>query len=329
MHPATEYFQALFDADDVLCITLLSATKTFKNGMPLTVNKFVLMSKVIAPAGIKHLTKLNATDHVYVSMATFNAGTSKRTKENIQRVAHVFVECDERGDEVLVAIRASVKAKEIPPPNVIVESSPNKYQAIWNVEGFTIEQCVALNKTLQQKFGTDPASVDVARVLRVAGFANIKAKYPDPKPIARIIERNPSFLAHELSDFNIPLVVQPATMIHAKADDAEVQQAIDLLLAALQAAQVPHGHVEPWSGAFKILPQECPWADAHTNGMRGDAMVGVQPSGKFFFRCLHGHCIDKDWKAFREFLEQRAGRRLKFKVKTLKKRIEPKVQSRI
>jgi hypothetical protein len=319
MHPAVEYFRALFDAEDTLCVTLISATKTFKNGMPLTVNRFVPFAKVVAEAGIKRLTKLNATNHIYVSMCSFKPDATKRVKDQIARVAHVFVEADERGQEVLAAIRGSAAAGEIPKPTVIVESSPNKYQAIWNVDGFTIEQCVALNRTLQQKFGTDPASVDVARVLRVAGFANIKRKYPEPKPIARIIERNPNFLPHELSDFNVPLIVQPATTLHAKAEDSEVQAAIETLLAALDAAQVPHGNVEPWSGAYKILLTECAWADAHTNGMRGDSMVGVQASGKYFHRCLHGHCVDKDWKAYRAFLEQRAGQKLKFKVKAARK----------
>jgi hypothetical protein len=314
MHPAVEYFRALFEESDTLCLTFIHTQKTFKNRMPLTVNKFVPFEKVISDAGIKSLMKHNETEHVYVSMATFKPGSTKRVKDNIARVAHVFVEADENGPAVLDAIHASVAANEVPPPTVIVESSPNKFQAIWSVENFTLEQQVALNKTLQMKWGTDPASVDAARVLRVAGFRNLKEKYGDVKPVARIIEHNRSFLPHEPCDFNVPLTVMPAT-VHAKAEDSEVQQAIELLLAALDAAQVPHGNVEPWSGAFKILPQECPWADAHTNGMRGDAMVGVQPSGKFFFRCLHGHCMGKDWRAYRAFLEQRAGRKLKFKVK--------------
>lgn len=319
MHPAVDYLNALFEEDDVLCITLISATETFKSGMQLALNRFVPLGKVIAPAGIKRLTKLNATNHIYVSMATFKSGSKQRVKDNIARVAHVFVEADERGEEVLAAIRASATANEIPPPTVIVESSPGKYQAIWNVEAFTIEQCVALNKTLQQKFGTDPASVDVARVLRVAGFANIKAKYPDPKPIAKIIEHNKSFLApYVLADFNVPLTV-PVAAQHAKAGDGAVQAAIELLLAALDAAQVPHGNVEPWSGAFKILPSECPWSANHSNGQLSDCMVGVQPSGKFFFRCLHSHCVDKDWRAYRAYLEQRAGKKLRFKVKAAKK----------
>jgi hypothetical protein len=319
MHPAVEYLKALFDESDTLCLTFIHTQKTFANGTPLTVNKFVPFHKVVSDAGIKNLTRHNRLEHIYCSMATFQPGSKQRVKDNIARVAHVFVEADERGEEVLAAIRASVAAKEIPEPTVIVESSPNKYQAIWSVDGFTIEQCVALNKTLQHKFQTDPASVDVARVLRVAGFANLKEKYGAVKPVARIVERNPSFLPHELSDFNVPLVVQPATMIHAKAEDSEVLAAIELLLAALDTAQIPHGNVEPWSGAFKILPQTCPWSDSHTNGQLGDCMCGVQGSGKFFFRCLHSHCVGKDWKAYRAFLEQRAGRKLNFKVKAARK----------
>ena len=318
MHPAVEYLSALFDADDVLCITTISATETFKNGMPLTLNKFVPFKKLIADAGIKRLTKLNETNHIYVSQATFRPETTTRTKDNIANVDRVFIEADENGPEVLAAVRASAAAGEIPAPTIVVESSPRKYQFIWATTGFDISTQVAMNRTLQQKFQTDPASVDAARVLRLPGFANIKAKYPDPKPIAKIIEHNKSFLPHELSDFNIPITM-PVAAQHARADDGEVQAAIELLLAALDAAQVPHGNVEPWSGAYKIVLTECAWASNHTNGMRGDSMVGVQASGKFFHRCLHGHCADKSWKDYRQVLEQRAGKKLRFKIKAARK----------
>lgn len=315
-HQCVEYFNALFEPEDLLCISLLHKTKTFANGLPLMVNKFVQMSKVIAPAGIKRLTKLNHENNIFCSMAVFTPGTSKRVKDNIANVDRVFIEADENGEAVLAAVRASVAAKEIPPPTIVVESSPAKFQFIWATENFDVATQVAMNRTLQQKFGTDPASTDATRVLRVPGFRNLKKKYGPVKPVARIVEHNKYFLRHEPSDFAIGMTVKPDTAVHAKAEDAEVQQAIDLLLTALDAAHVPHGKVEPWSDAFKILPQECPWADAHTNGMRGDAVVGVQPSAKYFFKCLHGHCADKTWKEFRAYLEQRAGRKLKFKPKS-------------
>lgn len=313
MHPAVHYFRALYESGDILCITTISSTETFKNGMPLTLNKFVPYEKVISDAGIKRLTKLNETCHIYTSMCSFKPGTKKRTKDCVERVAHCFIEADDNGPAVLDAVHASAAAGELPLPNVVLESSPGKVQCIWNISRFSLEHQAALNKALQIKFGTDPASVDSTRILRVAGFKNLKPAY-NPKPIAKILEHNRSFLPHEPEDFLIPLTV-PTPSAHAKADDADVQAAIELLLAALDAAQVPHENVEPWSGAYKILPQTCPWNAAHTNGMAGDCMCGVQGSGRFFFRCLHSHCADKTWKDYRKFLEQRAGRKLRFKVK--------------
>ena len=317
MHQAVIYFRALYESGDTLCITTISATETFANGMPLTRNVFVPYEKVISDKGIKHLTKLNETNHIYVSMCTFKPGTTKRTKNNVERVAHCFIEADERGAEVLAAVHASAAAGELPLPNIVVESSPGKVQCIWNISGFSLEHQAALNKALQLKFGTDPASVDSTRVLRVAGFRNIKPAY-DPKPVATILEHNRSFLFYEPDDFNIPVTV-PTTATHIKADDVEVQQAVEKLEAALVAANVPHSALQSWSGAWKFELPTCAWSDLHTNGMLGDAMVGVQPSGKYFYRCLHSHCADKTWKEFRRFLEQRAQRRLNFKVKLARK----------
>ena len=199
-HQCVEYFNALFEPEDLLCISLLHKTKTFANGLPLMVNKFVQMSKVIAPAGIKRLTKLNHENNIFCSMAVFTPGTSKRVKDNIANVDRVFIEADENGEAVLAAVRASVAAKEIPPPTIVVESSPAKFQFIWATENFDVATQVAINRTLQQKFGTDPASTDATRVLRVPGFRNLKKKYGPVKPVARMVEHNKYFLRHEPSD---------------------------------------------------------------------------------------------------------------------------------
>jgi hypothetical protein len=312
VHPAITYFLALYDPEETVCITLLSATKTFKNGQPLTVNRFVPMAKVIAPAGIARLTKLNKENHIFCAMCSFVPGSKNRVKSNIERVANCFIEADERGPEILAAVRASVAAKEIPPPSIIVESSPNKYQFIWSVENFEIATQVAMNKTLATKFGTDMASTDCARVLRAPGFFNIKPAY-NPKPIARIVEYNKHFLRYGPEDFKIEMTVKPDTTVHVAADDSDVEHAIQVLLAGLEAANIGHSGVQPWTDAFRITLTECPWADAHENGQRGDAMVAIQASAKPMFKCLHRHCAERNWiKDFRPYLEKRAGKRLKF-----------------
>ena len=249
-------------------------------------------------------------------MAAFQPGATKRIKPNIANVDRCFIEADENGPEVLAAVRASVAAKEIPPPTVIVESSPGKYQFIWATEGFTIATQVAMNRTLQQKFQTDAASTDCARVLRLPGFRNLKEKYGPVKPVARIVEYNKHFLRYGPEDFNIPLTVQPDTRVHVAADNEEVQQMIELVKGALDAARVVHQNVQPWADAYKFVLDVCPWGESHANGLKGDAMCGVQPSGKPFFRCLHKTCAERDWvKDFRPYLQAQAGRKLKFKLK--------------
>ena len=320
VHPAVAYLNCLFEPEDLLCISLLSTTKKFANGQPLVENKFIPMAKVITPAGIKRLTALNRTNHIYVSMCTFQAGSTKRIKSNIERVAHVFVDADDDGPKVLAAIRASVDAGEVPPPNIVVESSPNKFQAIWNIADFDVPLQEAMNRTLQQRFGTDAQTVDATRVLRAAGFANLKEKYGPVKPIAKIIEHNRRFLPYSPEDFHIALTVQPDRTVHVAAASEEVQQMINLVEAALDAAQISHGSVEAWTDAWKIALVECPFADAHENGNRGDAIVAIQASAKPMFKCLHRHCAERNWvKDFRPFLELRAGKKLRFKIKAAKK----------
>ena len=136
------------------------------------------------------------------------------------------------------------------------------------------------------------------------------------KPVARIVEHNKYFLRHEPSDFAIGMTVKPDTAVHAKAEDAEVQQAINLLLTALDARTFHTAKSSRGLTRSRFCRKNARGPMRDTNGMRGDAVVGVQPSAKYFFKCLHGHCADKTWKEFRAYLEQRAGRKLKFKPKS-------------
>jgi hypothetical protein len=309
-HAAVQYLKALFSEDEVLCVTFIHGTKTYANGNAVTENVFLPLSNVINDAGIKRLMKRNEKEHIFVSMAPFKAGSANRTKDNISAVRHIFVDADENGPAVLAAIRAEVDAWRIPPPAVILESSPNKFQVIWNVEGFTIELQEALNKTLMMKFGTDPKAVDAARVLRVAGFKNIKLKYADPKPVATIIEQNDGVYGPE--DFKIPLAVEPEdNSSRTVADDKTIQAKIDLLTAAMDAASVGYASARKWGGGFLFELKKCPWSANHSAGETG-AVVIVQPSGAYAFTCQHEHCSDKKWDEFRAFLEAIVGHALAF-----------------
>ena len=50
-------------------------------------------------------------------------------------------------------------------PNYVLNTSPDKFQVVWKVEGMTIED---------REFDGDAAATDSTRVLRLPGFANKK-----------------------------------------------------------------------------------------------------------------------------------------------------------
>jgi hypothetical protein len=55
-----------------------------------------------------------------------------------------------------------------------VNSSPEKHQVVWKVEGMNLEEAEGLLHTMAREFGGDPAATDATRVLRVPCFANKK-----------------------------------------------------------------------------------------------------------------------------------------------------------
>ncbi len=62
----------------------------------------------------------------------------------------------------------------VPPPNYTVNTSPEKFQIVWRVEGIDREHGEALLRAMARKLGGDPAATDSTRVLRLPGFVNRK-----------------------------------------------------------------------------------------------------------------------------------------------------------
>jgi hypothetical protein len=77
------------------------------------------------------------------------------------------------------------------------------------------------------------------------------------------------------------------------------------LLAELAKWGIPAPRLKRWSDGYLVELPECPWADVHTTG-RGGAAVAIHASGACDFFCLHAHCADRDWRAFRAVMEGRA-----------------------
>src|SRR5580658_2578378 len=137
-----------------------------------TIQRIVPLERALAPRYLGWLAHENATGtNIYVSANPLCSGSRKRTKECIAAVRHLYLDLDADGEARLTSVRVS---DAVPPPNAVLSTSIGKYQVLWRVEGFTLEQQESALKLLAITFGGDPACTDCNRVLRLPGFLNSK-----------------------------------------------------------------------------------------------------------------------------------------------------------
>jgi len=134
---------------------------------------------------------------IYLSLNILKPHAHGRTKADIHKIRHLYLDLDQQAPQKLGTIYQSAA---IPLPNYVLETSPNKYQVIWRVEGITQNRAEQLLRGLAQRFGGDPAATDAARVFRLPGFNN--KKYSQDFTVK--VERTnlPEAVYHE-SDFKV------------------------------------------------------------------------------------------------------------------------------
>jgi hypothetical protein len=137
-----------------------------------TLQRVVPLERALASRYMGWLAHENATGaNVYVAANPLRSGSRRRTKESIAAVRHLDVDIDTDGEARLAALRASDAA---PTPNIVLSTSPGKYQVLWRVDGFDFERQESALRILAFTFGGDSACTDCNRVLRVPGFKNCK-----------------------------------------------------------------------------------------------------------------------------------------------------------
>jgi hypothetical protein len=76
------------------------------------------------------------------------------------------------------------------------------------------------------------------------------------------------------------------------------------LLAKLHTWGIPAARVKRWSDGYLVELAACPWADEHTTGA-GGAAVMIRASGAYNFTCQHAHCAGRTWRDFRSMMDGR------------------------
>ncbi len=164
---APNYIRANFHPSDRLAVLV----RNRKWGE--TVQRISTAEKIAGPQFQAWLQYKNEKDvcDVYIGMNALKPEAHTRTKDDIQNIRHLYVDLDHEGPARLEAIEHS---DLVPGPSYVLNTSLDKYQVIWKVDGITLEQAEALQRAVVREFGGDPAATDSTRVLRLPGFNNTK-----------------------------------------------------------------------------------------------------------------------------------------------------------
>src|SRR5438445_83127 len=152
---ASEYILDNFKPTDRIAVLVLNRQQHE------TTQRITTAQKASSPEFQAWLRYKNALQH----------HASTRTKDDIEKISHVYLDLDHGGTASLEALENS---DLVPTPNYVLNTSPEKFQVIWKVEGMTTEEAESLNQAMVREFDGDPAATDSTRVLRLPGFANKK-----------------------------------------------------------------------------------------------------------------------------------------------------------
>jgi RepB DNA-primase from phage plasmid len=163
---ASEYILDNFESSDRIAMLVLN--RNFGE----TIQRITTAQKAASPEFQAWLRYKNANgSDIYIGMNPLKKDAATRTKEEIESIKHVYLDLDYGGSQALEAIENS---GVVPQPNYVLNSSPDKHQVVWKVQGMNLEEAEGLLHAMAREFGGDPAATDATRVLRVPGFANKK-----------------------------------------------------------------------------------------------------------------------------------------------------------
>ena len=198
---ASEYINDNFKPSEQIAVLVLNRS------LRETTQRITTAQKAASPEFQAWLRYKNANGaDIYVGMNPLKQDASTRTKDDIETIRHLYIDLDHGGSTALDAIKNS---DLVPQPNYVLNTSPNKFQVVWKVEGITSEEAEALQRGMVREFGGDPAATDSTRVLRLPGFANKKYDHN-----FYVEARFESMQEYHLRDFKVPIDSQDAPRPH-------------------------------------------------------------------------------------------------------------------
>lgn len=199
------YIRENFEEQDRLGIVLIDrATRSVQQ-------KLLRAAEIMSDRFQSYLRAKNAEGKdVYLSMNTLSPEAQGRTKSDVAQIRHVYLDIDEGGREVLNRVLGS---RGMPEPHHVLQTSPDKFQVVWRVEGFEKPQAEQLLCGMAAAHGADPAATDCSRVLRIPGFRNWK--YEEPHYVKDVHEPTTNRRIYNPDDF--PSYPKPEHLVASSA----------------------------------------------------------------------------------------------------------------
>ena len=106
-----------------------------------TIQRITTARNAASPDFQAWLQHKNVTSDIYIGRNALKCDAQSRTKEDIETIRHLYLDVDRNGPPALEAMENSGL---VPRPNYVLETSPEKYQVVWKVEGIAQEQAETL-----------------------------------------------------------------------------------------------------------------------------------------------------------------------------------------
>ena len=164
----TDFIDDMYLPDDLVALVLVSQNEEKKT------QQRIWNAKKAASNEVQKWLKYSNTHgyDIYIGMNPLQPGSRTRNKEDIQEVRRVYLDLDEDGPSKLKEALQDGFSGKLPSASYIINTSPDRYQLIWNVKpaSFTPSEAESLMRGLATRYGGDRAVTDVSRVLRLPGF---------------------------------------------------------------------------------------------------------------------------------------------------------------
>jgi hypothetical protein len=187
---APGYVLALYRPEDRVAVLVRNRARG------QTMQRILLAEDIASPPFQDWLTQQNKGGaDIFLGMNPLRANSFARTKESVREIRHVYLDLDEDAARSLREIRTDGAT---PIPNFVLDTSPEKNQVVWRVDGLDREHAESLLRSLAAQFRGDIAATDISRVLRIPGFTN--RKYNE-RFLVRAIQETDAI--YQLRDFTI------------------------------------------------------------------------------------------------------------------------------